>query len=130
MNHRFKDGYYDYDRGGYHNFGNRHSVDDVSGRPIYVEDFILPVFEGSTLIADFEFPFTLTNFDEVSVISANEDLTTPTVTKISDNAVTIRWESSVIAGLTSSSIKKFRVRVENSDTAVVKVYNEITIKLY
>jgi len=57
-------------------------------------------------------------------------LTTPTITRETDNTVTIRWESSVIAGLTSSSIKKFRVRVANSDTGVVKVYNEITIKLY
>lgn len=121
---------YDYDRGGYHNFGGRHSIDDVSGRPIYIEDFILPTFEGSTLIADFQFPFTLTNEDEITIVSANADLTTPTITRETENTVTIRWESSVIAGLTSSSIKKFRVRVANSNTGVVKVYNEITIKLY
>lgn len=121
---------YDYERGGYHNFGGRHSIDDVSGRPIYIEDFILPTFIGSTLIADFQFPFNLTDNDQVTIISENNNLINPTIIKVSENTVTIRWEASVISGLTENSVKKFRVRVANSDTGVVKVYNEITIKLY
>src|SRR5215217_6587619 len=123
-------GYYDYGRGGYHNFGNRHSVDDVSGRPIYVEDYILPTFEGSTLIAEFQFPFTLTDFDTVSIVSENSSLISPTITKIEDNTVSINWPASVISALTSTSIKTLRVRVENSETGIVKVYNQLTIKLF
>lgn len=122
---------YDYDRGGYHNFGGRHSIDDVSGRPIYIEDFILPTFEGSTLIADFQFPFTLTDNHNITIVSANEALTAPTISfAAGTNTATIRWEDTVISGLTASSIKKFRVRVVDTATNIVKVYNEITIKLY
>lgn len=122
--------FYDYDRGGYHNFGGRHSIDDVSGRPIYVEDYVLPTFEGSTLIVEFEFPFTLTDDHEVTVVSDNSTLTSATVTRIADNAVSIRWEDQIISGLTSSSIKTLRIRVENLATGIVKVYNELTIKLF
>ena len=27
----------------------RHSIDSVTGRPIYIEDYVIPVFKGSTL---------------------------------------------------------------------------------
>lgn len=121
---------YDYDRGGYHNFGGRHSIDDVSGRPIYIEDFILPTFVGSTLIAEFQFPFQLTDAHEITIVSENLSLENAIVTRLGNDLVSIRWEASVIEGLTASSIKKFRVRVANSDTGIVKTYNEITIKLY
>lgn len=130
MNKIYDTRFYDYDRGGYHNFGGRHSIDDVSGRPIYVEDFVLPTFEGSTLIVEFQFPFNLSDADEVSVVSANTTLTSPSVSKIADNAVSIRWEASVIAALTSTSTKTLRIKVTNSETGIVKVYNELTIKLY
>lgn len=121
---------YDYDRGGYHNFGLRHTIDDVSGRPIYVEDYILPVFEGSTLIVEFEFPFTLSANDTVTVVSANSDLTSPTITTLNSNSVSINWSANSISTLTASSTKTLRIRVENSVTGIVKVYNELTIKLY
>lgn len=121
---------YDYERNGYHNFGGRHSIDDVSGRPIYIEDFVLPTFKNSTLICEFEFPFTLSDADTVSIISDNDILLDPSITKISDNTVSIRWEDSVTTELESNSVKTFRVKVTNSDTGIVKTYNEITIKLY
>lgn len=122
--------YYDFDRGGYHNFGGRHSIDDVSGRPIYVEDFILPTFKGSTLIAEFQFPFNLKPSHNITIVSANEQLSTVTISKIADNTVSIRWEADTITNLETQSVKTFRVRVEDSETEIVKVYNEITIKLY
>lgn len=126
----YENSFYDYDRGGYHNFGGRHSIDDVSGRPIYVEDYILPTFEGSTLIVEFEFPFTLTNDHVVSVISENVSLTSASVTRLDEKSVSIRWEASTISNLSASSVKTLRIRVENTVTGIVKVYNELTIKLY
>lgn len=113
-----------------HNHYGRHSIDNVTGRPIYIEDYVIPVYRGSTLITEFLFPFDLTDADEITVTLGNpEILDEATVLKTGTRLATIRWEDSVIAELTSSTTNTFRVRVENSDTGIVRTYNEIKIKL-
>lgn len=109
--------------------GGRHSIDNVSGRPIYVEDYVIPVFKGSTLTAEFQFPFTLTGDHLVTVVSP----TAPTledgvVTQINENTVSITWASTIIEPFAVGSKNLFRVRVEDVETEEVKVYNEITIR--
>lgn len=113
-----------------HNHYGRHSIDHVTGRPIYIEDYVIPVYRGSTLITEFLFPFDLTNDDEVTVTLGNpEILDDATVVRSGPRMVTIRWEDSVIAELTATTTNTFRIRVENSATGIVRTYNEIKIKL-
>ncbi len=112
------------------NHYGRHSIDNVTGRPIYIEDYVIPVYKGSTLITEFEFPFDLTAQDEISVTLGNpETLNEATIVKTGTRLATIRWEDDVIADLATTGINTFRVRVENSSTGIVRVYNEIKIKL-
>lgn len=108
--------------------GGRHSIDNVSGRPIYVEDYVIPVFKGSTLTAEFQFPFDLTDDHLVTVVSSQSTLEDGVVTKIADNAVSITWSSDIIEPFAVGSKNLFRVKVENIETEVVNTYNEITIR--
>lgn len=107
----------------------RHSIDHVTGRPIYVEDYVIPVFKGSTLTAEFEFPFTLNDNHTFTVVSASHPtLEDATITKISDKAISITWSYDIIDAFLVGSNNLFRVRVANTDTSEVKTYNEITIR--
>lgn len=113
--------------------GGRHSIDNVTGRPIVIADYTIPVYKGSTLITEFQFPFVLQDSDQVTIVQANpEILDDPEIIKTGVDLVTIRWDADVIAELSTSTTavpNSFRVRVTNSDTGIVKVYNEIKILL-
>lgn len=112
-------------------YTKRYSIDRVSGRPIYIEDYIIPVFKGSTLETEFQFPFTLTSDHEVSIVSdTTPSLEEATVTQLEQNLVSIRWEADVIEPFDVGSTNTFRVRVLNTATAEVKVYNLITIQVF
>lgn len=108
--------------------GGRHSIDNVSGRPIYVEDYVIPVFKGSTLIAEFQFPFSITNLDVAVISEAYPILEDATVSGVDSNTVSIRWESSVIDTFDVGTNPTFRVSVFNSQTNETKNYNLITIR--
>lgn len=109
--------------------GGRHSIDHVSGRPIYVEDYVIPVFKGSTLITEFQFPFNLTVNHDVSIVSeAFPILEDATVSDVDDNTVSIRWEAETIDTFEVGVNPTFRVRVSNTQTNEVKIYNLITIR--
>jgi hypothetical protein len=111
--------------------GGRHSIDNVTGRPIYIEDYVIPVFKGSTLETEFQFPFTITDDYEFSVISDSApDLEDATITQTSNNVITIRWEAETIDGYSVGSNNTFRVRAEDTLTNEVKVYNLITIRIF
>lgn len=111
----------------------RHSIDNVTGRPIVIADFTIPVYKGSTLITEFQFPFTLQNSDTVEVVMGSpEILEDATIVKTGSDLVTIRWDTDVTSELeeaTSGAPNSFRIRVTNSVSGIVKVYNEIKILL-
>lgn len=109
----------------------RHSIDNITGRPIVVADYTIPVYKGSTLITEFQFPFNLQDSDIVEITLGNpEILEDATITKIADDVVSILWDADIIEQLVTSTTtvtNSFRIKVTNSDTNVVKVYNEIKI---
>lgn len=111
--------------------GTRHSIDNVTGMPLYIEDFVIPVFKGSTLITDFRFPFALTGDHVITVIYGDpEELEDCDIQVINGNTVSIKWDSDIISELNDLSNNTFRVRVENIVTGIVKVYNEIKIQIF
>ena len=109
----------------------RHSIDNVTGRPIVVADYTIPVYKGSTLITEFQFPFNLQVTDTVEVVMGNpEILNDAEVAQTGVDLVSIRWDADIIAQLVTATTaipNSFRVRVSNSDTDIVRVYNEIKI---
>lgn len=109
----------------------RYSIDSVTGLPVYIESFVLPVFKGSTLITEFQFPNDLLDTDVVTVTAGiPSTLNGGSVLKISSNAVAVRWEANVISALTEETTNTFRIQVENTVTGIIKVYNLITIGLF
>lgn len=107
----------------------RHSIDNVPGFPIIVEDFVIPVFKGSTLTTEFQFPFDLLNTDVVSIVDGSPiELDDAVVTQINDNTVSVTWSSDIIDDLESDN-NSFRVRVDRAD-GTVKTYNEISIRIF
>lgn len=108
----------------------RYSIDSITGLPIYIENFTLPVFKGSTLITEFQFPSDLLDTDVVTVVQGSPvALNDGQVLKISDNAVVVRWEASVIAGLDEDDTNTCRIQVRNTASGIIKVYNLLTIIL-
>lgn len=111
-------------------YSQRRSIDSIPGFPIIIEDFVIPVFKGSTLTTEFQFPFNLTEDDLVSVaFGSPETLETATITKISDNTVSVTWSAETIDGLDSSGTNSFRMMVERAD-GTIKTYNEISIRIF
>jgi hypothetical protein len=109
---------------------NRQSIDTVSGVPIIVEDFVIPVFKGSTLSTDFRFPFELENSDIISIANATpEVLENVSIVEVDKNTRTLTWNASDIEELEVGNTGTFRVKVERSDGSV-KTYNEITIRVF
>lgn len=110
-------------------FYGRHSIDNIPGFPIIVEDFVIPVFKGSTLTTEFQFPFVLENSDVISVTDAEpEDLINADIVRVNSDTISITWPSEIIEDLQNQG-NSFRVRVDRAD-GTVKVYNKITIRIF
>lgn len=109
---------------------NRNSIDTVSGVPIIVEDFVIPVFKGSTLSTDFRFPFELTNTDIISIVDAAPiSLENISILEVDKNTRTLTWDAVDIEELEVGDTGTFRVKVERAD-GTVKTYNEISIRVF
>lgn len=108
----------------------RYSIDSVTGLPIYIENFVLPVFKGSTLITEFQFPSDLLDTDVVTVVQGSPvGLNSGSVLKVGSNLVAVRWEASLISTLNEADENTCRIQVENTVTGIIKVYNQLTILL-
>lgn len=109
----------------------RYSIDNVTGRPIVVADYTIPVYKGSTLTTEFQFPFNLQDSDTIDVVQANpEILADVEIARIGNDLIVIKWDADIISQLitaTTTVTNSFRIRVTNSNTGIVKVYNDIKI---
>lgn len=110
-------------------WSQRKSIDNLSGFPIIVERYTIPVYKGSTLTTLFQFPFSLSDSDVVSIILGNPiTLEDAEITKTADDTVSVTWDAEIIADLEEDS-SNFRVCVTKGD-GTVHTFNEISIKVF